>query len=119
MAAPVRARRLTEGEGQRLLRIVRRGQETIRGRRALMIMAAARGTPVPQIAGWWPPLGTRGGWWFTRLNRAARPRCGPVACRAGQGSRGARRGHPDRRPATYHRTHGTRYFHGCYDLSQD
>ncbi len=42
MAAPVRARRLTEVEGQRLLRIVRRGrQETIRVRRALMIMASA------------------------------------------------------------------------------
>jgi hypothetical protein len=33
MAGPVRARRLTEQEGQRLLRIVRRGrQETIRVR---------------------------------------------------------------------------------------
>jgi hypothetical protein len=27
--------------------------------------------------------------------------------------------HPDRLPATYHRTHGIRYFHGCYDLAQD
>jgi hypothetical protein len=24
-----------------------------------------------------------------------------------------------RLPATYHRTHGVRYFHGCYDVSQD
>jgi transposase len=27
--------------------------------------------------------------------------------------------HPDRLRATYHRTHGVRYFHGCYDISQD
>jgi DDE superfamily endonuclease len=31
----------------------------------------------------------------------------------------APRKHPDRLPATYHRTHGIRYFHGCYDLSRD
>jgi len=27
--------------------------------------------------------------------------------------------HPDRLPATYKRTHGIRYFHGCYDLLKD
>ena len=27
--------------------------------------------------------------------------------------------HPDRLPATYHRYHGVRYFHGCYDLARD
>jgi hypothetical protein len=26
---------------------------------------------------------------------------------------------PDRLPATYRRTHGIRYFHGCYSLGDD
>jgi DDE superfamily endonuclease len=26
---------------------------------------------------------------------------------------------PDRLPATYHRTHGVRYFHGCYSIGDD
>ena len=30
----------------------------------------------------------------------------------------ARTKHPDRLPATYHRNHGVRYFHGCYDLGR-
>ena len=29
------------------------------------------------------------------------------------------RKHPDRLPATYHRNHGVRYFHGCYGLGDD
>ncbi|WSA26958.1 transposase [Streptosporangium sp. NBC_01810] len=31
----------------------------------------------------------------------------------------AEEGKPDRLPATYHRTHGIRYFHGCYSLGDD
>ncbi|WP_237048345.1 helix-turn-helix domain-containing protein [Lentzea guizhouensis] len=51
MAEPVRARRLTENEGRTLLRITRRGKhESIRVRRATIIMAAASGTPAPAIA---------------------------------------------------------------------
>ena len=51
MAEPVRARRLTDQEGQRLQQIVRRGKHgSIRVRRALIIMASASGTPVPAIA---------------------------------------------------------------------
>ena len=51
MAEPVRARRLTDEEGRRLQQIVRRGKhESIRVRRALIIMASASGTPVPAIA---------------------------------------------------------------------
>ena len=51
MAEPVRARRLTDEEGRRLQQIVRRGKhESIRVRRALVIMASASGTPVPAIA---------------------------------------------------------------------
>ena len=51
MAEPVRARRLTDQEGRRLLQIVRRGKrESVRVRRAMIIMASASGTLVPAIA---------------------------------------------------------------------
>ena len=51
MAEPVRARRLTDEEGRRLLQITRRGKHaSIRVRRALIIMASASGTTVPAIA---------------------------------------------------------------------
>jgi transposase len=51
VAEPVRARRLTDEEGQRLTQIVRRGKHgSIRVRRAMIIMASASGAPVPAIA---------------------------------------------------------------------
>jgi hypothetical protein len=51
MSRPVRARRSTQDEGQYLLRLVRRGRhDTVRYRRALIIMASASGTGVPAIA---------------------------------------------------------------------
>jgi transposase len=51
MAETVRARRLTDQEGQRLQQIVRRGKHgSVRVRRALIIMASASGTLVPAIA---------------------------------------------------------------------
>src|SRR3954454_16910946 len=51
MAEPVRARRLTDQEGQRLTQIVRRGRgNPIRVRRATIILASSSGTPVPAIA---------------------------------------------------------------------
>src|SRR6188472_4212635 len=51
MAEPVRARRLTDQEGQKLQQIVRRGKhESVRVRRALIIMASASGTTVTAIA---------------------------------------------------------------------
>ena len=51
MAERVRARRLTDQEGQRLQQIVRRGKHgSIRMRRAMIIMASASGTSVPAIA---------------------------------------------------------------------
>jgi hypothetical protein len=70
MAEPVRARRLAEQEGRRLLQIVRRGKHgSVRVRRAMIIMASAPGRAWPR--------------------------------------------------ATYHRTHGIRYFHGCYCVGDD
>ena len=51
MAEPVRARRLTDQEGQWLQQIVRRGKHgSVRVRRAMIIMASASGTLVPAIA---------------------------------------------------------------------
>ncbi|MDR7279896.1 transposase [Catenuloplanes atrovinosus] len=44
---------------------------------------------------------------------------GPLAIRPQQGARWALAGEPGRLPATYHRTHGIRYFHGCYSLGDD
>lgn len=44
---------------------------------------------------------------------------GPLSIRPCHGTCWARKKHPDRLPATYHRYHGTRYFHGCYDLARD
>ena len=51
MAEPVRARRLSDEEGRRLLQIVRRGKHgSVRVRRAMIIMASASGRLVPAIA---------------------------------------------------------------------
>ena len=44
---------------------------------------------------------------------------GPLSIRPCNGSTWAEEGKPDRLPATYHRTHGIRYFHGCYSLGDD
>ncbi len=51
MAEPVRARRLSDHEGQTLTQIVRRGRgSSVRVRRATIIMASSSGTPVAAIA---------------------------------------------------------------------
>src|ERR671926_2004588 len=55
MAEPVKVRRLSGEEGQRLLRIVRRGEpkatkSVIRYRRAMVVLASAGGNTVPAIA---------------------------------------------------------------------
>ena len=44
---------------------------------------------------------------------------GPLSIRPCHGTCWAGTKHPDRLPATYHRYHGVRYFHGCYDLARD
>jgi transposase len=44
---------------------------------------------------------------------------GPLSIRPCHGTCWAPRKHPVRLPATYHRTHGIRYFHGCYSLGDD
>jgi transposase len=44
---------------------------------------------------------------------------GPLSIRPHHGASWARATRPDRLPATYRRTHGIRYFHGCYSLGDD
>jgi hypothetical protein len=44
---------------------------------------------------------------------------GPLSIWPCHGSAWARESKPVRLPATYHRTHGIRYFHGCYSLGDD
>ena len=231
MAPPVRARRLTDPEGQKLQRIVRRGStNTVRYRRAMIILASSSGNRVPVIAqlvqadqdtvrdvihhfnriglacldpqwaGGRPRLlspededfvaatattrPTKLGRPFTRWSirklaaylrttrghsirigrealRALLARhhitfqhtktwkestdpdrdtklerieyvtthfpdrtfafdeFGPLGIRPTSGSGWAPASHPDRLPATYHRTHGVTYFHGCYSVGDD
>ncbi len=44
---------------------------------------------------------------------------GPLGIRPAHGTSWAPQGRPDRLPATYHRTHGTTYLHGCYSVGDD
>ncbi|MFD3591069.1 IS630 family transposase [Streptomyces sp. NPDC058683] len=44
---------------------------------------------------------------------------GPLGIRPTGGAGWAAAGHPERHPATYHCTHGVRYFHGCYSVGDD
>jgi transposase len=44
---------------------------------------------------------------------------GPLSIRPCHGATWAPKSRPTRLPATYHRTHGIRYFHGCYSLGED
>jgi transposase len=44
---------------------------------------------------------------------------GPLGIRPTAGSCWAKQDRPDRVPATYHRTHGVTYFHGCYSVGDD
>jgi hypothetical protein len=74
MAEPVRVRRLTDPEGQRLQRIVRRGStSSVRYRRAMMLLASAGGNRVPVIAQLVQADETRFGASSTGSTRAAWP----------------------------------------------
>jgi hypothetical protein len=63
MAERVKVRRLSDEEGQRLLRIVRRGEpkmtkSVIRYRRAMVVLASASGNTCRRSPGWSPPTRT-------------------------------------------------------------
>ena len=147
MADPVRARRLSDHEGQTLTQIVRRGRgSSIRVRRATMIMASASGTSVaaiarlvaadedtvrdvihafnakglaaldPRWAGGRPRLISDDDTAFIVTTATTRP---AVAGAPFTHWSVRKLSTPARLPATYHRTHGIRYFHGCYSLGDD
>jgi hypothetical protein len=62
MAEPVRVRRLTDQEGQKLQQIVRRGSTgPVRYRRAMMLLASAGGNRVPVSPSWCRPTKTPSG----------------------------------------------------------
>jgi hypothetical protein len=44
---------------------------------------------------------------------------GPLSIRPHHARAWAACNHPERLPATYRRSHGIRYFHGCYSLGDD
>ncbi|UYQ64720.1 helix-turn-helix domain-containing protein [Streptomyces peucetius] len=44
---------------------------------------------------------------------------GPLGIRPTAGACWAEKGRPDRLAATFHRTHGVTYFHGCYSVGND
>lgn len=44
---------------------------------------------------------------------------GPLGIRPTVGACWARQDKPHRLPATFHRTHGVRYFHGCHSVGDD
>lgn len=44
---------------------------------------------------------------------------GPLGIRPTAGNCWAEKSRPDRLPATYRRTHGVTYFHGCYSIGDD
>ncbi|MGX4735667.1 transposase [Kitasatospora griseola] len=96
MAEPVKVRRPTDQEGQQLQKVVRQGStSSVRYRRAMRLLASAGGNRVPVIA---------------RLVQADEDTVRDVIHRLGR---------PDRLPATYQRTHGVTYFHGCYSVGDD
>ncbi len=74
MAEPVRARRLTDEEGQRRQRIVRRADTSRYVGRALIIMASAWGNPVTAIARLVAAMRTPSAMRSTRSTRTAWPR---------------------------------------------
>ena len=183
MAEPVTVRRLSDQEGQKLQRIVRRGStSSVRYRRAMMLLASAGGNRVPVATAKTRParLGRPFTRWSIRklvgylhtvpdreigIGREAL-RCllarrgvtfqrtktwkestdpqydakldriehvlehlpdrvfafdefGPLGIRPAGGNCWAEEGRPGRVPATYHRTHGVTYFHGCYSVGDD
>ncbi|MEU8904703.1 transposase [Streptomyces mirabilis] len=134
MAEPVRVCRLTDQEGQKLQQIVRRGStSSVRYRRAMMLLASAGGNRVPVIAKLVQADEDTVRDVIHRFNLDrieevldrfpdrvfAFDEFGPLGIRPTAGSCWAGRKHPDRLPATYHRTHGVRYFHGCYSVGDD
>jgi hypothetical protein len=110
VAEPVRVRRLTDQEGQRLQQIVRRGITFQRTKTWKESPDPERDTKLDRIEHVLDRFPDR---------VFAFDEFGPLGIRPTAGSGWAEQRRPDRLPATYHRTHGVRYFHGCYSVGDD
>ncbi len=98
------------------------------GREALRCLLARRGVPFQRTKTWKEPPDReremeldRSGHILDRFpDRVfAFDEFGPLGIRPTAGSGWAEQRRPDRVPATYHRTHEVRYFHGCYSVGDD
>ncbi|MFF0190300.1 IS630 family transposase [Streptomyces sp. NPDC005244] len=103
-------------------RVIRIGREALRG------LLARRGVTFQRTKTW---KGSPGPDRDTKLDRIeevldrfpdrvfAFDEFSPLGIRLMMGAGWAAAGHSERHPATYHRTHGIRYFHGCYSVGDD
>jgi transposase len=98
------------------------------GREALRCLLARRGVTFQRTTTWKESTDPE---YHTKLDRIeyvlehlpdrvfAFDEFGPLGIRPTAGSCWAGQNRPDRLPATYHRTHGVTYFHGCYSVGDD
>ncbi|MET9405234.1 IS630 family transposase [Streptomyces sp. NPDC002935] len=98
------------------------------GREALRCLLARRGVTFQRTKTWKESIDTDYDAKLDRIEHAldrfpdrtfAFDEFGPLGIRPTAGSCWARQGRADRLPATYKRTHGVTYFHGCYSIGDD
>ncbi|MFI6544717.1 IS630 family transposase [Streptomyces prunicolor] len=104
------------------------GRTIALGREALQCLLARRGVTFQRTSTWKVPSDPD---YDAKLDRIeyllehapervfAFDEFGPLGIRPTAGAGWAPAGHPDRLSATYHRTHGVTYFHGCYSVGED
>ncbi len=95
------------------------------GREALRTLLARRGVTFQRTKTWKESTGPDRDTKLDRIEHViehfpdrtfAFDEFGPLGIRPTSGSCWAEQSRPDRVPATYHRTHGVSYFHGCYSI---
>ncbi|MGW0939775.1 IS630 family transposase [Streptomyces sp. NPDC002666] len=98
------------------------------GREALRILLARRGVTFQRTKTWKESADPDFDAKLDRIEYALTERpdrtfafdeFGPLGIRPTAGSCWAKEGKPDWLPATFHRTHGVTYFHGCYSVGDD
>ncbi len=103
-------------------RVIRIGREALRacsGTAASPSSAPSPGRSHPPLIA--TPSSTRSSrrWNASRTGSSPSTSSGPLGIRPTAGSCWAKQGKPNRLPATYRRTHGVTYFHGCYSMGDD
>ncbi len=115
-------RKLVDHLGRNIARPVRIGRE------ALRCLLARRGITFQRTKTWKESLDPAFDAKLERVEYAVNERpgrsfafdeFGPLGIRPTAGSCWAEQSRPDRLPATYGRTHGISYFHGCYSVGDD